>query len=77
MQPRGSSTNFFPKALVAHRIGSDLVEHPDPNNPRADLVVMGIVQANAVFTTGSSTDSSGGALDANGVRAERCSSRPA
>jgi hypothetical protein len=66
MQPRGSSTNFFPKGLVAHRVGSDLIEHPDPSAPRTDLIVMGIVQANAVFTTGSTTDSSGGALDANG-----------
>lgn len=66
MQPRGASTNFFPKGLVAHRVGSDLVEHPDPLNPRTDLVVMGIVQANAVFVSGTTTDSGGGALDANG-----------
>lgn len=66
MQPRGASTNFFPKGLVAHRAGSDLVEHPDPNNPRTDLIVMGIVQANAVFTSGTTTDANGGALDANG-----------
>lgn len=66
MQPRGASTNFFPKGLVAHRAGSDLVEHPDPLNPRTDLIVMGIVQANAVFTSGITVDASGGALDGNG-----------
>lgn len=65
-QPRGASTNYFPRGLAAQRIGSDLAEHPNPSAPRTDLIVLGVVLANAVFTTGASVDSTGGALDVNG-----------
>lgn len=65
-QPRGASTTFFPLGLLAQRQGSDLAEHPDPNNPRTDLIVLGCFKANAPFTSGANVDSTGGALDANG-----------
>jgi len=65
-QPRGANKNFFALALVAQREGSDLAEHPDPTDPRTDLIVLGVFKANAVFTSGTTVDSSGGALDANG-----------
>ncbi len=59
-----ASQTFYPGALVAHRLGSNLAEAIDPANPRTDLVIVGTATHYVATTT--SADGSGNALDADG-----------
>lgn len=59
-----ASQTFYPGALVAHRLGSNLAEAVSASAPRADLVIVGCATHYVVST--SSVDGSSNALDADG-----------
>ena len=65
LQPR-ISVAFYPGGIVAHRRGSNLAEVPIAASPRTDLIVVGKYVGQQLFTSSSSADSAGGALDVNG-----------
>lgn len=56
-------TVFRPGALVAHRIGSKLLEVPLSGSPRTDLIICGTYVGKFIFTASSTDDGFGGALD--------------
>lgn len=65
-QPRASVT-FYKGGLVAERKGTGIAEPPDPANPRADLIYLGVFESyDAKFVVGDDADANGAALDTNG-----------
>jgi hypothetical protein len=54
---------FRPGALVAHRIGSDLLEVPLSASARTDLIICGTFVGRFKFVASSVDDGNGGALD--------------
>ncbi len=61
----GAVMHIYPGALIGHRVGSQLAEIPDPDSPRADLIIRGYA-ANEVLTVASQVDGDDNALDADG-----------
>lgn len=53
---------FYQGALLAHRKGSALIEIPDPDHPRTDLMFAGYYDGYYIDTRGKDVDSDGGAL---------------
>ncbi len=58
---------YMPGAIVGHRAGVQIGETPLAASPRADLVIMGEVIGQGLFTASATADSGGGAVDADGV----------
>lgn len=56
---------FRKGAIGVARIGSNLCEIPLSASPRTDLVALGVVRATNAYTSDATTDSGGGAIDAN------------
>lgn len=58
----GADMHIYPGALIAHRVGSQLGEIPDPDNPRTDLIVRGYA-TNEMIAYAASVDGDGNATD--------------
>lgn len=58
------SQQFYHGSLVGARAGSEHVENPPAAAPRADLVVLGTIEAQPSFLSSSTDDGTGGAMDA-------------
>ncbi len=69
------SVVYRPGSIVCHRVGSKLMEVPLAASPRTDLIVCGIFVGLSKFTASSTTDSGGGAVDADSVP-EQITGRP-
>jgi hypothetical protein len=60
------SQAFKPGSICAARVGSEHAEIPSSSSPRNDLLVLGVYEGNAAFTSGSVDDGTGGATNADG-----------
>jgi hypothetical protein len=64
-QARTSQT-FRPGSLIGARIGSEHAEVVSATSPRSDLVILGVFEGKALFSSTSTDDGTGGALDSFG-----------
>jgi hypothetical protein len=61
------SVAYMPGSAVGHRAGVQIGETPLSSAPRADLVMLGEVVGNGLFTASATADAGGGAVDSDGV----------
>jgi hypothetical protein len=65
----GTAATLYKGSLIAHRIGSQLVEVPDSANKRTDLVCVGVLENEPVITTATGDNSEAVDGDGNAIKA--------